>query len=108
MCVCRIDQNSATPIDTFQRFRNVHPMYSENDDVALGRLLPGPCDGAWAEIGDEISQCRRTSGTRYNYGVTSVHQVTGKRACYVPSSYKTDFHNPAPKCFRHFHWRYRL
>ena len=61
-------------------------MDSENNDVALGRLLPGSCEGAWTEIGDEISQCRRTSRIGYNYGVTGVYQVTAERACYVPGS----------------------
>jgi hypothetical protein len=73
MRVSRIDQNSATPIDVFQRFAHFHPMYSENNDVALGRLFPGPCDGTCTEIGDEISQCLRTSGIRYNYRVTRVY-----------------------------------
>jgi hypothetical protein len=56
MRVSRIDQNSATPIDTFQRFTHVHPMYSENNDVALGRLILGLRDGAGAEIVYKISQ----------------------------------------------------
>jgi hypothetical protein len=55
MRVRRIDQNSATPIDTFQCFRHVHPMDSKNNDVALGRLLPGDRDGARTEISDKIS-----------------------------------------------------
>jgi hypothetical protein len=71
-------------------------MDSENNDVALGRLFRGSCDGAWTEIGDEISQCLRTSGIGYNYGMTSVYQVTAERACYVPGSQKTYFHNPPP------------
>ena len=83
MRVCRIDQNSAAPIDTFQRFRHVHPMYSENNDIAFGCLLLRPCDGAWTEIGDKISQCLRTSGIGYNDGMTSGYQVTTERACHV-------------------------
>ena len=31
----RVDQNSAIPIDTSQRFTHVHPIYSE-DKVAVG------------------------------------------------------------------------
>ena len=73
MRVRRIDQNSATPIDAFQGFRHLYSMRSENDDVALGRLLPGPCDGARTEFGDKISQCRRTPGIGYYYGVTRVY-----------------------------------
>jgi hypothetical protein len=62
MRVRRIDLKSATPIDSFQHFWHVHPIRSENNDIALGRLLPGPRDGAWAKIGDKISQCLRASG----------------------------------------------
>src|SRR5580658_7346203 len=102
MRVSRIDQNSATPIDAFQRFAHVHPMYSENNDVALGRLFLGPRDGAGTKISDKISQCLRTSGIRYNYGVTRVYQVTAKRACYVPGSQKTYFHNLPPTDFATF------
>ena len=86
MRVSRIDQNSATPIDAFQRFAHFHPMYSENNHVALSRLLPGPRKGARTEISDEISQCLRTSGIGYNYGVARVYQVTAECACYVPGS----------------------
>ena len=89
MCVRRIDQNSATPIDTFQRFTHLHPMYRENNEVALGRLFLAPRDGAGAEIGDEISQCRRTSGIGYNYGVTSVYQMAAERAGYSTGTYKS-------------------
>jgi hypothetical protein len=71
-------------------------MDSENNGVALGRLLRCSCDGALTEIGDEISQCRRTSRIAYNYGVTSVYQVTAERACYVSGSQKTYSHNPPP------------
>jgi hypothetical protein len=94
--VSRIDQDPATPIDTLQRLVHVHPMYSENNHVALGRLLLGPRDGARTEISDKISQRLRTSGIRYNYGVTSVYQVTAECACYVPGAQKTYFHNPPP------------
>jgi hypothetical protein len=87
MRVRRIDQNSATPIDTFQRFPHVHPMYSENNDVALGRLLPGPRDGARAEISGKTSQRRRPSGIGYNYGVTSICQMAAERACYATGAY---------------------
>ncbi len=91
MRVGRIDQNSATPIDAFQRFRHVHPRCSENNDVALGRLLPGPRDGAWTKISDEISQCLRTSGIGYNYGMTSGYQMAAERARYVTGTYKPTF-----------------
>jgi len=59
----RVDQNSATPIDAFQRLTHFHAMYSENNDVALGCLFPGPSDGAGTKISDKMSQCRRTVGT---------------------------------------------
>jgi hypothetical protein len=61
-------------------------MYSENNDVAFGRLFPGPRDGAWTKINDKMSQCVWTSGIGYNYGMTSGYQVTADRACYVPGS----------------------
>src|SRR5580698_6238028 len=91
-----IDQNSATPIDTFERFTYVHPMYSENNDVAPGRLLPGPRDGARTEIGNKNSQRLRTSGIGYNYGMTSGYQVTTKRAGYGTGAYKPYFHRQSP------------
>jgi hypothetical protein len=93
MRVRRIDQNSVTPIDTFQRFPHVHPMYSENNDVALGRLLPGPRDGARVEISDKTSQRRRPSGIGYNYGVTSIYQMAAERACYATGAYESYFHD---------------
>jgi hypothetical protein len=68
-------------------------MDGENNDVALGRLLPGPCDGARTEIGDEIGQCRRTPGIGYNYGVTSVYQMAANRTRYVTSTYKPYFYD---------------
>jgi hypothetical protein len=86
--VSRIDHNSAMPIDTFQRFRNVHPMCSENNDVAFGRLLLGSRDGGWPKISDEISQCLRASGIGYNYGMTSGYQMAAERTRYVTSTYK--------------------
>ena len=39
MRICRIDQNSATLIDTFQRFRHVHPIDGKDNDIALGSHL---------------------------------------------------------------------
>ena len=50
MRVRRIDQNSAMPIDTFQRFRPVHPTGGENNNIALRRLLLRPCAGGRTEI----------------------------------------------------------
>jgi hypothetical protein len=70
MRVSRIYQNPATPIDAFQRFTHFDPMYSENNDVALGCLFPSPGDGAWTKISDKMSQCLWTSGIGYNYGMT--------------------------------------
>jgi hypothetical protein len=96
MCVRRIDQDASSPINTLECVSYTHPMSGENNDVALGRLLPGPCDGAWTEIGGKISQCLRTSGIGYNYGVTSDDQVTADRTRYVPGSQETYFHNPPP------------
>jgi len=87
----RCDQNSAAPIDTFQRFTHFHPMHSENNHVALGCLLPGPCDGTWTEIGDKISQCRRASGIGYNYGVTSLYQMEAERRVTLPAPIKPIF-----------------
>ena len=43
-----------------------------------------------------------TPGIGYNYGVTSVYQVTAERACYVPGSQKTYFHNSPPAVFATF------
>jgi hypothetical protein len=84
--VSRIDQDPATPIDTFQHFRHFHPMDSENNGVALGRLFHGPRDGARTEISDKISQCVWTSGIGHNYSMTSGYQVTADGTCYVPGS----------------------
>ncbi len=61
-------------------------MHSKDNDVALGRLLPGPCDSARTEISDKIGQRGRTSGIGCNYGVTGIYQVTAERACYVSGS----------------------
>ena len=96
MRVRRIDQNSATPIDTFQRFRHTSPNYGKNNEVALGCLLLGPCDGAWTEISDKIGQCRRTPGIGYNYGMTSGYQMAAECTRYLAGTYKTYFHNPPP------------
>ena len=66
-------------------------MCGKNNDVAFGRLLLGPRDGAWTEISDKISQCLRTSGVGYNYGVTSGYQMAAERACYVTGTIKPIF-----------------
>ena len=55
MRVRRVDQNSAMPIDALQRFRHFHPIRRENNDVGIGRLLSGPCDGTRSKIGDKIA-----------------------------------------------------
>jgi hypothetical protein len=96
MCVRRIDQNSATPIDTLQRFRHVHPICRENNDVARSRLLPGPGDGAWTNISDKISQCLRTSGIGYDHGMTSADQMAAERTRYSTGAYKTYSHDRSP------------
>jgi hypothetical protein len=96
MRVRRIDQNSAALIDTFQRFRHARPIYSENDDVALGRLLPGTCDGSWAKIGNKISQCLRPSGIGYDYGMTRDDQVATDRTRNFACTYKSYFHDQSP------------
>ena len=75
-----IDQNSPTPINTLQSFKHVHPVRSENNDVALGCLLPGPRDGAWTKISDKISQCLRTSRIGYDNGMTQ-RLSNGARTC---------------------------
>ena len=62
MCVRRIDQDAASPINTLESVSYTDPMRSKNDDVAFGCLLLRPGDGAWTEISDKISQCLRTSG----------------------------------------------
>ena len=107
MCVRRIDQDAASPINTLESVSYTDPMRGKNDDVALGSLLLRPGDGAWTEISDKISQCLRTSGIGYNYGVTSGYQMTAKRGRYVTGAYKSYFHDHL-LLFRHFHWRYRV
>jgi hypothetical protein len=71
-------------------------MYSENNDVALGRLFPGPRDGAQTEVSDKLSQCLRTSGIGYNYGMTSVYQMVAEGTRYGTGTYKTYFHDQSP------------
>ena len=96
MRVRRVNQNSAAPIDSFQRCRYIHSMGSENNDVAFGRLLLRPGDGAWTEIGDKICQCLRTSGVGHNDVVPSVYQMTAECASDIPRSYKSYFHDSPP------------
>jgi hypothetical protein len=71
-------------------------MDCENNDVALGRLFPGPRDGAWAKIGDKINQCLWTSGIGHDYGMTRVYQMAAERAGYGTSTYKPYFHGQSP------------
>src|SRR5580692_9425403 len=71
MCVRRIDQDAASPINTLESVSYTDPMCGKNDDVALGSLLFHSGDGAWTKISDKISQCFRTSGIGYNYCMTS-------------------------------------
>ena len=66
MRVRRVDQDAASPINPLESIRHTDPSRGKNDDIAFGCLLLRPCDGAWAEIGDKIGQCGRTSGIRYN------------------------------------------
>lgn len=66
MSVCGIDQNSAAPIDTFQRIGHVHPICSENNHVAFSCLLLCPCTGVRAKIGDKIRKCLWPSGIGYD------------------------------------------
>jgi hypothetical protein len=68
-------------------------MDSENNDVALGRLLPAPCDGAWAQISDKISQGLRTSGIGDNDGMTSCDQMAAEGARYLSGTDKPYFHH---------------
>jgi hypothetical protein len=62
MCVRRIDQDAASPINTLESVSYTDPMRGKNDDVAFGCLMLRPGDGAWTEISDKISECLRTSG----------------------------------------------
>src|SRR5580692_671071 len=96
MCVCSIDQDAASPINTLESVSYSAPMNGENDGVALGCLLLRAGDGAWTEISDKISQCLRPSGIGYNDGVTSVDQVTTESPRYFASTYKPHFHNESP------------
>ena len=91
MCVRRIDQDAASPINTLESVRYTDPMGSENDDVALGSLLFRPGDCARTEIGDKISQCLWTSRIGYNYGMTSGYQMAAERTRYVTGTYKPYF-----------------
>jgi hypothetical protein len=61
MCIRRIDQDAASPINTLESVSYTDPMRSKNDDVAFGRLLLRPGDGAWTEISNKIGQRRRPS-----------------------------------------------
>ena len=93
MRVSRIDQDSAAPINPFQRLRDVHPICSKNNDVALGRLLFRASDGAWAKISDKFSQRLRTSGVGCDYGVTGVNQMAARSYPLRYGTYKTQFHD---------------
>jgi hypothetical protein len=68
-------------------------MYSEYSDVALGRLLPGPRDGAWTEVGNKLSQRLWTSRIGYNNGMTSGYQMAAERTRYLTGTYKPYFHD---------------
>jgi hypothetical protein len=61
MCVRRIDQDAASPINTLESVSYADPMRGKNDDVAFGCLLLRPGDGSWTEISDKIRQCFRPS-----------------------------------------------
>jgi hypothetical protein len=61
MCVRRIDQDAASPINTLESVSYADPMRGKNNDVACCCLLLRPGDGSWAEISDETSQCFRPS-----------------------------------------------
>src|SRR5215471_9276037 len=98
MRVCRVDEDASSPINTFQCFRHIHPMCSENDDVAFGRLPLRPCDGAWREVADKIRQGFRTSRIRYDDGVTSGDEMPTQCASYLAGSYKSYFHDPSLSC----------
>jgi hypothetical protein len=99
MCVRRIDQDAASPINTFESVSYTDPMCRKNDDVALGSLLFRSGDGAWPKISDKISQCFRTSGIGHNYGMTSGDQVTAECPRYVAGTYKSYFHDQPPFCY---------
>jgi hypothetical protein len=93
-----IDQNAAVPIDPFQRFTHVDPMYSENNDVALDRLLPGSRDGAWTKVSDKSSQCLRTSGVGHDHVMTSGDEMTAECTRYLTGTNKTYFHDQSLFC----------
>jgi hypothetical protein len=61
MCVRRIDQDAASPINTLESVSYADPMCGKNDDIAFCCLLLRAGDGSWAEISDETSQCLRPS-----------------------------------------------
>jgi hypothetical protein len=61
MCVRRIDQDAASPINTLASVSYTDPMRDKNDDVASGCLLLRPGDGAWADTSDKISRRLRSS-----------------------------------------------
>lgn len=91
MRVRRIDKNAAAPIDPIECFGHIRPIGRENDDVALGRLIPGPRSGAWPEISDEISQSLRSSGVRDNDAMTSGEQMAADGARYLSGPDKSYF-----------------
>jgi hypothetical protein len=58
MCVRRIDQDAASPINALESISYTDPMRSKNDDVAFGCQLLRPRGGA--EISGKISQRLRS------------------------------------------------
>jgi hypothetical protein len=96
MCVRRIDQDAASPINALESVSHTDPMCGKNDDVALGSLLFRSGDCARTEISDKISQRLRTSGIGYNYGVTSIYQMAAEGTRYVAGTYKPYFHDQSP------------
>jgi hypothetical protein len=96
MCVRRIDQDAASPINPLESVTHIYPMRGENDYVAGGSLLLRPSDRVWTKISDKISQCLRTSGIGYNHGMTSGYQMAAKRTCNGTGAYKPYSHDQSP------------
>jgi len=84
------------PINAFQGLGYFDPADSENDDVALGRLLLGTGGGARTKIGDKIGQRLWAPGIGDDDGMTGGDQMAAESTRHVAGTDESHFDGEPP------------